>query len=409
MTINNESYANRSDITSSEPGDSSAISGDGGGVMDVWTQSREEKLDLAKGGNYTNESSFSIPPGFIAVNQGHSMQEKNMGTSFSGIALGTDGRAISGSAVLLLDGNILGSISVSGSFIASFQPFAGVVSGDTDKGTKIPALDAGFVPSSSGVTSVTENISYPSGTSVSASYGRVEGSVLDAKGNPIGGEPVVATGASATTDASGFYSILVPGGESVDLTSLSQTTTKGVLGESQKTKTLDFEYSGVSVSVKLPGGRPAKDVPVSLGITGEILNTDETGRAQFLTVPPNSTGIVKVFSSIEKTVTSLSGGQISDKEIEAGAGFTGKVVNENTNNIVAETDVKLVSETSEYKGSNPSSGEFYVASNENGTVFIIVAEKDRRYEKTVVEVVASGGNTETINIPVSPKKNTSRY
>jgi hypothetical protein len=280
MSVTNDSY----DATverSYNAVDNSAEDGDGGGTMAVWKQSRVNLLRDVAGGNFNNNSSFDVPPGFIdSVNNYDttwSNSEKMCGVNARGTVVGPEGKPQQGTSRMLSGESTVTSKTSSGSFILSAHPPAGVSSGSSESAS---SYDYEFAPSNDGLNVSAENIgvSYDAGL---VQYGSITGQVTDYHGNVVSDVRVSGSGNATKTDGNGVYSLLAPGNTTVSLNAIG-TTTNYTPPAGQKI-TADWQYSRLQVRVITSDLDPVEGVKVT--INGVGYQTDANGEVTIDTAP----------------------------------------------------------------------------------------------------------------------------
>jgi hypothetical protein len=293
-------------------------------VMAIWRDTRRNILLTLGQGDSANKSSFELPAGLVDhSDRSHDTGfqsgtgERHMGFSLEGRALAPDGYPLDGSVeVLDQDGYVVGGDAVSGTFVASIQPMSSVESGENGEG--VSSYDAKFTPVVDGIGFTEQNISYPAGTTISASYGHVVGYVTTMEGDPVADEVVTPESdiATAVTDENGYYTLLAPGGKNINLQGLQNTATKSVIPSEGDSVRADFVYPAVEFNVVGPRSRPAPNVPIY--INGNKYETGESGR---VTVSPLPLGTydASIMGAIDREVNLISEGQLDKVNYQGGS------------------------------------------------------------------------------------------
>lgn len=122
----------------------------------------------------------------------------------------------------------------------------------------------------------------------------ITGTVVDAKGDPVEGSPVVVFDgdseiiAEAQTAPDGTYSVDATPGISATVVGAGSIQIQLPLQINTTEPGNDFQYGGLDLNLVSPDGNPLADVPVSLA--GEETKTDAGGAAEFVEVPPDGGG-----------------------------------------------------------------------------------------------------------------------
>lgn len=402
MAFTNVNWPNRDDKDVSTA-DSGASDG-GDGVQDVWTQDRTTQLQRLAGGSFTNLSSFDLPKG-VTVGRWSTAQsdaEKRQGVYVEGTFTDVDSTPLSGTAEIDEGGEVLGSVSGSGSIIASSPPPSGVTSGTTEQAQSINFT---FTPTKSGIDFVDENISTVTSLGV-IQYGSLEGAITDVDGNPVKGIGVSGSGASATSDGNGEYSLLGPDSINVNISVIGTTTAVNFVGGSVVTE--DFQLSRLNVTVVAPDGTPVPGAPVT--IQGKSFKTDEDGvvtldRA-FLRQYDISVG-----SAVNDSITISSQGSVIDRSYgNAFSALRISASSEEENSPILSTSVSFDTDT---QGSVPSetnsNGEATALLDSGGVAKALVSDGDKRFINEEVNVTLTLGKVVEENVTLEKKDNISTF
>jgi len=274
-------WPNKDTLSASDPG-SEAKSGDGGPVLSVWTADRQTKLRDLVGAPYTNESSFTVPAGFVDTGGwpvSFENQERKLGVNVEGNMLNADGKPLSGEAIVEASGQVFESSTVSGTFLVSSQPPVGTYLGPDTAGDE---FDFRFRPSINGISYFEGNIPFQfnSGT---IQYGEIFGTISDYDGEPVPNIAVGGQGAADVTDEQGAYVLVAPGGSTVDLRTLYDTYTFSVTLGAGERKTQDVTFPKLTIRVLDADFQPVENAPVKIDGTTHYTGADgnvELPRAQ---------------------------------------------------------------------------------------------------------------------------------
>lgn len=393
MSITNESYSTK---TTQSQSNQAPESGDGGGVMDVWTQDRQTLLrNFVGGGTFVNNSSFTLPSGVVDSSSGSDYiqfenNEEKMGVNASGQMLGVDGTPLSGTANIESGNTSLASETVSGSFVLSGKPMYGVTVGsNVDRETS----SFTFSPSTQGISVVKEDF----GGNVNlgtVQYGGLDGKVTDYYGDPVKGVTVSAPGLSDITDVSGKYNMLAPGGTSVEITTLGGGYTFTLTPSAGQELTQDVQFPMLMVAVKDADYTPISNAPVD--VNGKRYYTDSNGEVSFPEADIGDYDIV-VMEDFKASNYSVSNqGQLYQLEVSPGSSFgshgtveggsvTIDIVDAQNGNPVADVEAEVVAED-RMTLSNDGGTVKLLSEQVGDTAIVKVAGGDNRYETEVVSV-----------------------
>jgi len=378
----------------------SAEAGDGGGVMDVWYKRRVPKLDTLARGAYVNASSFGLPSGVVDVkNYGtpYDQAEKGLGFYVEGQAIAPNGLALEGTLKVIADGSELSGNVVAGSFITAFEPFEGVTQGtDSDEG--IPTLDLEFEPTADGVGKELPDTSYPRSSYFDVSYGYISGLVTNRAGERLSGELVRAGTVSTFSGEDGFYYLLVPGGNGVEMTGLDGTQTKQGTAQGGDTVRIDWQYGGIQAKVTGPDGLPIENAPVT--IDGDTYRTDGTGTVTVETVGLGDHDLT-IMDSFEDTLTVLDEGQLAKTSFAGGAQLTVRAVDGVSGEPVVDLPaIHLQENTLSYSAPNGKVSILSVSGNEFD---VLVGYQDKRYKPKELSEEVADGETNTSEVVLERK------
>lgn len=382
--VSGYSKAEISPTTPSAP----AISGSGGGVMPVWHTSKSNKYNTIFSGTYTNKSEFAVPP-TINGESGFSSSSVKNGYGAEANMYKPDGLPLTGTASLNNQGTTLNAVAGTEYITVAYAPTDLITKG-ADQASSI-TLDFAFDPELAGLSLTKNGISTPSYSTGVTIYGAVEGKITDAANNPVTGVTVSGSGAGTTTSDFGNYSILGPGGSSVTLTSLNGSATKTVNLNSGSKTTVNWQFAGVKVSVRLPGGIPARGAKVKNTITGDTLVADSKGNVFFKQLPINSSGNLLYFDEISESLSTGGQGAITHKSKTVGVGIHGTVRAKKTQNRISDVTVRIQG-TSQFEAQTDSSGEYAVGTYETGKLTLEVAPDSLRFIETDIDLDLAQGD-----------------
>ena len=265
-------------------------------------------------------------------------------------------------------GTLTGQVTnTSGAPLANAQVTAGSASAQTlpDGTYTLESVAAGSVTVTAalaGYQSASQSVRVTAGadTSVPAiqltpvSPGSITGSVVDTKGNGIGGASIAGAGLTVSTNTSGAYTLSnVPAG-SVTLTASaagfqSATETVTVIAGGTITApaiTLASNLGNVTGKVTDPSNNPMSGISVSFG--GGSATTDATGTYNFINIPAGTIQLVASateFQSVTQNVT-VTGGNTTTANFTLAptnsnpGTVTGTVTNIATHGVISGATVK---------------------------------------------------------------------
>ncbi|WP_248930004.1 beta strand repeat-containing protein [Paenibacillus hamazuiensis] len=233
--------------------------------------------------NYVQAQATGYPAFFqnnIEVTSGKTTTVNFSYGAVSGVVNDANGNPVSGATVYA--NNVSGSATTdaSGKYTLNFAP-----------GTyTLTVIKTGYPTESK------TNIEVLPGQTTTVNFGNfssgvISGTVTDASGNPISGATVYASNVSgsATTDASGKYTLNVPARTysyvQVSANGFAPYTQNNIEVTAGNTTTLNFSYGAISGTVKDANGNPVSGATVS---NGAINQTSNDGGVYTLNVPPGT-------------------------------------------------------------------------------------------------------------------------
>lgn len=261
--------------------DAGAENGEGGDVMESWSDPRNGQFNNLVSTTYENNSDFEIGLGVTGsiprpFNSGWEEGDTGNGIRVEGSATDDEGLPLSGDAQIVTGGNIIGEATSSGPITVTAPPPSGVYFGSTGESSSV---DFVFSPSVDGINYVQENIGLKPST-VTVQYGRINGTVEDVEGNPVSDIQVQSSGAAASTDSEGYYEFLCPAGVQTSLLSLKRSFAKDIEIDPEETEEVNWQFPGIRVRVYGPDLEPIENSPVYIGDSsyrtdskGEVLIT----------------------------------------------------------------------------------------------------------------------------------------
>jgi len=388
-----------------------AAAGAGGNVLSVFVKSREEILRQIVGGSgsYTNNSSYLMPAGIVdSTAGGHDASlengEKHHGVSAVGAIQTAEGEPMPGTATLEDDGTILDEVDADGQFVLSARPPNSIELGSN---AETNTFEARFTIDLQGLDTFQDGIGAGGFDFGLVKYGAIEGNVTDFNGNPVPNESVEGEGSGASTDSEGYYNFQAPGGTEVSLTSLGGALTKTETPTGGSVTEVNWQFSGVLVSATLPDGTAIANAPIEIDTREGKVRTDEGGEYQYALVPPKTEVEVEYLESVTRSFTTNRGGVNYINEVELGAGVKG-TVESTRGNPVGGVEVAIdaqgvpVSYTKE-------SGEFSIGILDPGTITVLVADGDRRYERGDKSLTLADGDVREFTFTLRDKTNTPTY
>lgn len=365
-------------------------------VLPVWLGTDEEKRQTLMAGDFVNFAEFQLPSGFSVSHDGLNAgtlteTTKALGVSFSGAFLDPDTRPLTGTARLTDGDYILAEASVSGSFVMTGPPPGTAILGND--ASDVGGLAFTFSPSVAGVSYVETEFDLQADAG-NVQYGRVRGTVVDFNGDPVPADPVAGPGYGTTTDETGSFELIAPGGESVTFRALNRSLTEVVAVQSGVTENVEFQYPKITVEVVDMDYEPIKEAPVRVG--DDLYETDEDGKLELPAVPLGTyeVTVLEKYSG-EFTISEQAteyvyqmGPDASPREwdgVEDGlGGVRAKLIDAVTGRPIQ--DVRLVDESSDAAMSSASDGEAKILTPKvGGEINALVARGSPRYKTTRVE------------------------
>jgi len=405
MSLTPESaWDNTAEESAADP-DSAVTSGSGGGVMDLWTSSRQTVLNTLSSFSGDNKSSYPYPSGLTAETAWDNVSDKHATFGADGAFFGSDKLPLEGTlSVTASDGSLLGAGSNSKTpypFVAADPPTGVTQGADVSSPGPPSSFDVTFEPKAAGLTYTQENQSPLHVTLAPNIYGKVSGTVTNALGDPIGGVTVYGTGGADESDEAGEYALLSPSGQ-VALTSLEGTLEKDALIQSGGGTTVDFQAAGVRVRVVLPTGKPAENVPVVLSYTGTEKETDGSGEAVWPTLTLGLTGgNVTIGGLIEESISTGSEGSLVGKEISLGGVVRGTVIDGDADAETRDVDVRVETDEGDIIAGSGDDGGYVGGLTSNNwpiDATVVFGANDPRYVKREETVTLTQGNVEDLDV-----------
>lgn len=354
-----------------------------------------------QGGELDGDGGGLITKIFGYSSSSNSLYDTGTGISVSGIVQKSDGTAMPGTAVVFEDGEARSGGNVSGQFRVSVPPQESALSGEDRTGS--PKIDFVYDIDPDGISILREDIG--SGLDIGkVVYGSIEGKVTDVVGDPVEEDPVVSeTGEEALTGPNGNYSFNAPGGSEVSLAAAGTTGTVETLGG--QSSTLDFQYSGLELTLQLPTGDGIPDADVTFQGSDENITTDQFGVALFKRAEVQFSGNLVVYGGdIVREVSSSTGGTIATVEIESGSGFKGSVRDSETGETIGGIDVRVDGGDFGIQKVRPD-GSFVSASQSAGVLTLSISREDRRYQRVDIEEQVQEGEVKDVEVEVERKEN----
>jgi len=380
--------------------DGSAVSGSGGGTMDVWKRTRENLLSSFGGGEFTNNSSFEIPAGFLnnSYDAGGPDRERFQGVTAKGKVLNADGSPLGGTASIESGGDTSESVETTGSFVVTAPaPDAVEAGSDLDSGSS----DFRFSPDIQGLDVFVESIGglYEGGV---IQYGKIEGTVTDYNGDEVANATVEGEGAGTSTNANGVYEFVAPGGTEVALTALEGEAGKTRTPSGGEVITVDWQYSGLTVKASLPDGTGVPNAPVEVDSSEGKKRTDDGGECQYVRIPPDTDVAVTYLESVEQVETSAGEGQNAIANLELGAGVKGFVRSER-GNFIEEVDINFDIEGAPISFTR-GDGQFALGVLDPDSLTCICAANDRRYTRADETVNLTQGDVVRVDFQLADSR-----
>jgi len=396
------------------PTDQGVESGDGGDIMNVWASDRTTILRrLVAAGSVVNRASFEIPSGVVDSNSNTADiqfedTESYHGLSVRGKYLEHDGQPMPGRASIR-DGNdnIVSSDAKSGEFIFNGGAPQGVEEGAN---VGIGQFEFNFEPA---IPAIPDKVTGIVGNTDLGTirYGSVSGEVTDYNGRPVEGVNIITGEVGDATDPDGIYRVQGPGGRNVTLKSFGTGFEKDVTFVSADDATVDWQYSGFEMYVRLPDGTVVPGVDIELDITSQVKFTDAQGRARFDTVPPEEEITVSLFGgTIEQELSSGREGILAASSAQLGFGYKGDVNEVETRRDVLDIDISVIEGGDDkYTVVNQEEGRYVVGGLNPGQVEVRIGGEDKRYKRESIFDSMSQGEVKELNVFIERKKNLSTY
>lgn len=374
--------------------------GTGGGVMAIWKQDRVTKLRNLAAAAFSNNSSFSIPAGFVDTQDfqaGLEGGEKHLGVNATGTALDSDGTPLSGTASIELNGEVVQEAESVGVFMISIRPPAGVSYG-TD--TPLDAYDFRFTPDGAGLDYFDGNI----GTFLDAGvfeYGGIEGTVTGYDGEPVDGATIFGEGEGTRTDADGYYKLVAPGGTEVTLYGVGHNKSK--TPEPGQTITVDWQYSRLVVEVVTPDLEPISGTPVQIG--QENYTTDEEGRVVIENALVTTYEVLVSETYYDETTIKQEGDRNVLRFGSERSGVDIRVVDEQTGEPIRDLPGIIAGTVNRSKSNRSGRLRIFTDALDDGE--LIVGAGDPRYGTEGFDVTVQDGETIEGRLEMEPKQQVS--
>lgn len=380
---------------------SGAEAGSGGGVMAIWNESRQTKLNQFGSAEFTNNSSFGIPAAYLdttGFQTGFPNGEHFMGVNAMGQAFAADGKPLSGEATLETDEVAYGG-AASGLFVISAPPAAGVTTGADV--TSSDQYDFRFSPSVAGVDYYQENVgaSFDAGT---FQYGEVAGTVTDYDGNVVEGAVIAGEGAATKTGPDGAYQIVAPGGTQVTLYGVGHEKTK--TPSAGQTITVDWQYARLIVEVVTPDLEPVAGVPVQIG--QESYTTNDDGQVVIENALVTTYDVVVSDTYSDQAAIQQEGDRYVLRFGDSGRGGVDlRVVDAATGDPIR--DLPGILGGTENRAKSNRAGRLRIVTDALDDGELLVGAGDPRYEAASFDVTVSEGETVAGRLELEPKQQVS--
>lgn len=336
----NGTWGRREQTTQTDAIDPEAESGDGGGVLQVHTAGKFERLPFY-GNSRDNLSTFNPPAGMTGQywdRKPSNGGEKALGISASGLFVSADGDLLSGQASLVVGdpeqtasvewagtkvtiSGIVAQEDTDGNISLTGPPPAGVFAGDNGDADR-QSSEVVFEPYQAAVTARKELTAYRAefGT---VEYGKTYGQIVDNDGEPVEGIGVNAGGFGTTSGDDGIFELLGPIGQEVGLTTLNGTLESTLTFQEAPNRDDPQQYAFSALTIEV---LDAEYEPVSSSevvIDGETYLTDKTGRVTLSPVGVREFDVT-VMNKFEATVSIDQQGieQVYQVGPDTGAGWT---------------------------------------------------------------------------------------
>ena len=412
MTIENEGGFDRFTDTSHTEKSSAAESGTGGTSLNIWTTDRITKLGELAGGNFTNNSSFSLPSGVVTsgMDTDWVAQEKKHGINVQMLSLDPDGKPMTGKASIKAGDQNLISKTVSGSFILSGPPMPGVVLGQS---VARAAISFQFMPSTAGIAVTREDFGGTANIGT-VQYGGLEGTVTDYNGAPAANVTVEGPGMADVTDSAGDYELLAPGGTEVTLSTLSGTYEFTLSPSPGQSLTQDIQFPQLTIRVLDADYAPVENAPVV--IDGSTYYTNESGEVNLpkavlksysVTVMDYFEGDVDVPNAGEEFAFTVGPGETLGEATSGGVGGV-KITAVDAQSGRPITDMAIEEVKTGATSASNGEGVAKILTSEVGNdVYLRIGTGDERYQQAAVEGTLPDGAMIEQDIELEPKTQTS--
>lgn len=392
--------------------DSNAESGSGGGTMDVWFESRQNKLTKLAVGSFTNKSKFKIPAA-ITISSTNPYDtafpdsEKNLGNYVKGSAFDVNKDPLGGFASIEDEDGIVSESLITGYFVINTSPGSGVTSGSSGGSG---GYNFRFSPSFAGADFFKEDI----GTSYDAGdieYGSVTGTVTDYQGDVVTGVDVSfkSDNFGVSTDDNGDYEIKAPGGPQKTLLIAEGAIEEVVTISAYSSSTVDLQFAGLKLVGTLPNGDPVENMPLKIGVNGDPQRTDENGETTFNKVNPNSDVKIYVGSNEVLDITSGGQGNLSTYRVRIGSGVSMFITSEDGGDPVVDVDCKMYDQGGNRVGPaltfSNRAGITNVGVKNAGTYTIVLAEDDRRFLQERIDKELKSGEVKDVDVSMDRQQN----
>jgi len=366
------------------------VPGDTGSTMSVWLEDRGVRLRRFSGGEYTSNAQFNVGPGILDGSDEYDESpvdnEFGHGTTISANFFDASANPLSGSYVIDSSTGVLESGNTTGQLSVAARPPLPVKEGSDLDVTTSFSLE--YEPDAKGI-GYSEDFGIE-GLSTSVQYGEVDIEVKDVDGNKLSGESIIVEDEDTIIKTSdGVTALSAPGGQ-YNLTGLKNSVTKSVDIPSGGSISEQFQYGGVILSVTLPNGEGLGGLLVTGEGTLPVKNTDDTGSVRYTRVPPGVTVGFTISNSIEESIQLGDEGIEGSLNVTLGWGVSGSVYDVDgkpIRNVPVESDVENT-----VSGTTDSSGRFSLGGLSPGTVEVILAVEDNRYQATRATVEVEDGD-----------------
>lgn len=405
MSFSNTSYDSFEEVTPVE-GASATITGTGGGTMDIWKENRVTILKTLTEGTFENKSAFEIPAGITDGGNPYDSvwedEETKHGVNVDGKFLDENELPLSGTASIEQGESTLTEKSITAQFFLTAPAPDGVTTGSDVSTTQ---YDFRFSPARRGVDYTQDNMGQTLSTGL-VTYGKLDGTITDVNGEAVGNSSWSAPGVAGSTDSTGAYEVLAPGGNTFEFTVLAGSLTENVTPTGGGTQTRDYQFGGLRVSLQIPDGTGIPNVRVaSDDVVGAAIATKSDGEAVFTKAKVSGTLEADISNGrFTVSTSSPSQGSIADASKETGYGVKG-IVQDSADVEVGNVDVQTDAQNPLVAQAN-ADGTFIVGDDGTGDVVISFAQTDRRYEQNdVTYTVTTGSLFDNQRITLVQKEN----